>query len=97
MVTKVVGEVNGQSIIFKHNEWGSWTAAVPFREDGEWIASLYAYDDAGNCSYLTKVLFAITGHELTIKLLDTGFIGELEDRGFIGSLLRCSSHRNGGG
>ena len=96
MVTRVVGEVNGSSIIFTKSCGESWVAKVPLSEDGEYVTSLYAYDDAGNSSYLAKVLFAVTGHELTITLLETGFIGELEDRGFIGSLLNCKAHRNGG-
>lgn len=79
MVTKVVGEVNGQTIIFKLNEKGSWVATVPFQEDGEWIASLYAYDDYGNVAFVTKILYAISGHELTIKILDEGYRGKLQD------------------
>lgn len=93
MVTRVVGEVNGSSIIFTKTYGESWAAKVPLSEDGEWVVSLYAYDDAGNSAYLAKILYAVTGHELTIRLLETGFIGELEDRGFIGSLLSCANKK----
>lgn len=86
MVARVVGEVNGQSIIFEIDEKGSWNAAVPFQEDGEWVISLYAYDDAGNMAFVTRILYAISGHELTIKVLDKGYKGRLEELGINGFL-----------
>lgn len=79
MVTRVVGEVNGTTVIFNVDERGAWTAAVPTHVDGEWIVSLFAYDDAGNRSFLTKVLFAISGHSLKITMIDEGYKGELDD------------------
>ena len=86
MVTRVVGECNGSSIIFSLNEEQLWTATVPAALNGEYIVGLYAYDEAGNESYLAKMLFAITGHDLSIKMIEKGYAADVDMRKFLAGL-----------
>ena len=75
MVTRVVGEVNGTTVIFNVDERGAWTATVPTHVDGEWIVSLFAYDDAGNRSF-----FIVQGDALG-RSVSKGFSGQMPESG----------------
>lgn len=83
---KVIGKANGSQIIFNQTDAGTWETTVPANLSGEYAVELYAEDEAGNSSYLCRVLFVIHGHELGVKVLDTGYAGDFMD------CLKSASH-----
>lgn len=58
MVKRVFGRVDGAEVILKQ-EGERWTVPVPIDADGEYIVEIMAEDDAGNISYITKMLFVV--------------------------------------
>lgn len=68
-VARVFGRADGIDIIFKRNcEGDRWDVTVPFDMDCEYIVELYAEDEAGNISYLTRTLFTYDPKSLTLKI-----------------------------
>lgn len=78
MITRVYGHANGQEISFTQESGGIWKAYVPVNLEGEWIVDLYAEKDNGLTAYVCKVLFAITGHKMTMTVIERGFAGDAE-------------------
>lgn len=78
MVVKVIGKINGGDIIFNRSEKEErWKAAVPLDLDGEYVVELTAFDEAGNISYVTKMLFSVDPVNLTISVAPLHFYAEL--------------------
>lgn len=75
MVTDVRGRINGADIIFLKQD-GKWTAQVPSVPDGEYVSEIFATDEAGNVSFLCRMLFEIQGHSVKVVMLDKGYISE---------------------
>ena len=57
MVVKLVGNVEGQNVIFTRDKGDIWIAEVPAQHSGRYVIELTAYDEAGNMAYRTDVLF----------------------------------------
>lgn len=72
MVTKVIGKANNFDIIF-NREGDVWKADVPFTQWGEYAIELWAYDDAGNVSYLFKMLYIVSKHTMEAILIPYDF------------------------
>lgn len=73
MVVRAYGTVNGSQIILTPAGGDRWEAAVPFDEDGEYVAEFFAEDEAGNTGYLCTILFAITGHTMQAYIVPRGY------------------------
>lgn len=58
MVKRVFGKVDGTDVILKQNG-DRWTVPVPLDSDGEYVVEIMAEDEAGNISYVTKMLFVV--------------------------------------
>lgn len=86
MVTRVEGNINGYDIIFSL-KGNKWKALVPRSEDGEYVSSLYAYDDYGNVSYLATILFEVKGYVMRASLLKHGFTSDDESDRLISSII----------
>lgn len=68
MVRRVFGRVDSRDVEFIQGPGGSYSVAVPFDTDGEYVAEIYAEDEAGNISYITKMLFQVRNGQLRISL-----------------------------
>ena len=84
MVQKVYGKANGTEVIFEYQGGDLWTITVPSNLEGEYVVELYAEDDAGNESYLCKMIFTIFGHELKAVYMDTSYFAENTSRDLTG-------------
>lgn len=68
MVRRVFGRVDGREVEFTQQGQGDgYSVAVPFDSDGEYVAEIYAEDQAGNISYITKMLFQVRNGRLRIN------------------------------
>ena len=55
MVTKVIGKVDGQEVIYERGEGDKWIITVPLDLDGMYVVEVTAYDNAGNIAFCTKM------------------------------------------
>lgn len=62
-VTRVFGTVNGTEVEFERNE-KRWSISVPFDKDAEYVVAIIAEDEAGNRSYMAKMLVVVNSAEL---------------------------------
>lgn len=69
MVTKVIGKVNGQQVIYEREEGDKWIVTVPFDLDGMYVIQITAYDEAGNIAYCTKMLLIVDPATLCVSLV----------------------------
>lgn len=81
MVAKLIGEINGDAIVFERTEGGQWNTTVPLSLFGEYIVALTAYDEAGNTCYVSKVLFTVDPANLTISMMPLRFYADLINAG----------------
>ncbi len=58
MVKRVFGKVDGADVILQQ-KGDRWTVSVPFDSDGEYVVEIMAEDEAGNISYVSKMLFLV--------------------------------------
>ena len=84
MVERVYGTANGQTILFDRTEGGRREATVPFCDDGEYVAEIYADDTAGNTGYMCTMLFVISGHELRGYIVPRGYRAEVKIKDYTG-------------
>lgn len=68
MVVKLIGSINGDSVVFQRFDGDVWEATIPKNLNGQYIIELYAYDEAGNIGYATKYIMTIDLKSLCIKL-----------------------------
>lgn len=59
---------------------------VPYNLDGEYVLELWAVDNAGNEAYLCKMVFVITGHEVTSTYMDGSYVAREIAAGYSGEL-----------
>ncbi|MCB5501985.1 PF13754 domain-containing protein [Dorea formicigenerans] len=69
MVTKVIGKVDGQQVIYEREEGDKWIVTVPFDLDGMYVIEVTAYDEAGNIAYCTKMLLIVDPATLCVSLV----------------------------
>ncbi|MEC1744105.1 PF13754 domain-containing protein [Schinkia azotoformans] len=68
-IVKIVGQVDGEDIIFSLNPDGDWIATVPKALDGEYVVEVKAYDEAGNMSYSSSMLFTVDPATLEVEFI----------------------------
>lgn len=68
MVSKVVGYVEGQELLFLPYQQNEWRAFVPAVPTGQYVIALYAYDEAGNSSFFATALFTVDLEKLIYKI-----------------------------
>ena len=68
MVTKVIGKVDGQEVVYERSEGDKWTVTVPCDLDGVYVIEVTAYDEAGNIAYCTKMLLIVDPETLCVSL-----------------------------
>ena len=70
MMQRVYGKVDGKSIEFDYADGDRWNVAVPYDSDGEYIVEIIAEDDAGNQTYLAKMLFIVDAKSLCAHMIN---------------------------
>lgn len=68
-VVQLIGKVDGQAIIFTSEDQVHWQATVPAGLTGTFIVELRAYDEVGNESYRTGMLFVADSKTLQVMVL----------------------------
>lgn len=79
MVVQVTGKADEFELIFNKSKQGLWTTTVPSALNGEYILELFAKDDAGNITYITKVLFVVNRITMEAKLVPLEYSAVLEE------------------
>jgi hypothetical protein len=76
MVKRVFGKIDGIDATFQSNG-DRWQVLVPFDIDGEYIVEIMAEDEAGNVSYVTKMLFVVNKNVIRSYMIPDPFYAEL--------------------
>lgn len=69
--------MDGSDVILQQQNGDRWTVPVPLDEDGEYIVEIIAEDDAGNQSYVAKMLFVVNKAMIKSYMLSLDYIAEL--------------------
>lgn len=72
-VNRLEGKVDSRTVAFTRDDSGQWFAVIPADLDGEYIVEVTAYDDAGNSSFTTSMLFTVDLKTLVVKLQPPNF------------------------
>ena len=74
MVKRVFGKVDGIEVNYDHSKGDWWNVPVPLDIDGEYVIEVIAEDEAGNQSFITRLLYTVKGENICVHqlpLLDT--------------------------
>lgn len=77
MVTKVIGKVDGQEVIYERGEGDKWIITVPLELDGMYVVEVTAYDDADNIAFCAKMLLIVDPATLCVSLVPYEYIVEV--------------------
>lgn len=77
MITKVIGKVDGQEVVYERSDGDKWTVTVPSDLDGMYVVEVTAYDEAGNSAYCTKMLLIVDPATLCVSLVPYEYIVEV--------------------
>ena len=96
MTAGLTGVVDGQVVIFKRVKGNSWTAIVPRTLSGKYIAEFTAWDEAGNYTYKTMILFTIDTANLCVHWEFCPYHAELLPTTYYCEIIEPPLCRNGG-
>lgn len=68
-VARVFGLVDGIEVILQKVDEDRWSVPVPFDADGEYVVEIMAEDEAGNQTYLSKMLYTVDAGNICIHAL----------------------------
>lgn len=68
MVVRLIGDVNGQNVIFQKGIGDIWQAQVPSSLDGTYVIEMTAYDEAGNEAYWARYIMTVDIDSLCVIL-----------------------------
>lgn len=77
MVKRVFGRVDGRDVELDMDTGNRWSVPVPFDTDGEYVIEIIAEDEAGNRSYMAKMLYVVNTALLCAHLIRLPYYGEL--------------------
>lgn len=86
MVVRLIGKVNGNTIVFNKTEKEElWEAIIPPTLNGTYIVELEAIDDAGNVSFLAKYILTVDISAISVKLelleyIESAYIKEYTEK-----------------
>lgn len=66
---------------------GTWQVPIPRDEDGEYAVEIIAEDEAGNRSYLAKLLFVVDTARLCVHVVPEPYYGALMPPAYGGRTL----------
>lgn len=67
-VARVYGTVDGVDVVLELAQDGSWSVPVPLDQDGEYVVEIIAEDEAGNQSYLARMLYTVDAGNICIHM-----------------------------
>lgn len=76
-VARVYGTVDGAEVVMQHAEGARWSVPVPLDQDGEYAVEVIAEDDAGNWSYMAKMLFCVDSSSLCVSVIPVPYCAVL--------------------
>lgn len=65
---RVYGTVDGAQVILELARDGVWSVPVPLDQDGEYAVEIIAEDEAGNRSYLARMLYTVDAGNICIHM-----------------------------
>ena len=68
-VARVYGTVDGAQVAMELAGDGLWSVPVPLDLDGEYAVEVIAEDEAGNRSYLARMLYTVDAGNICIHVL----------------------------
>lgn len=68
-VARVFGRVDGVEVVLNKEEGDRWSVPVPLDLDGEYVIEIVAEDEAGNQTYLAKMLYTVDAGNICIHAL----------------------------
>lgn len=68
-VARVFGRVDGAEVILQQAGGDRWNVPVPLDIDGEYVVEIMAEDEAGNQTYLSKMLYTVDAGNICIHAL----------------------------
>ena len=68
-VARVFGRVDGVEVVLNKEDGDRWSVPVPFDADGEYVVEIVAEDEAGNQSYMSKMLFVVNTALLCVHVV----------------------------
>lgn len=77
MVVRLIGEVNGQEVIFQRVLGDTWEAQVPSSLDGTYVIGMTAYDEAGNEAYFARYILTVDLSSLCTHLYKNPYQAEI--------------------
>lgn len=86
-VARVFGTVDGAEVIMQYAQGDVWQVPVPLDKDGEYVVEVIAEDEAGNQSYLAKMLFIVNTSLLCVHVVKIPFYAILLDSKYSGEVI----------
>ena len=81
-VARVYGTVDGTPVIMQAAQGADgrtiWSVSVPLDQDGEYAVEVIAEDDAGNTSYLARMLYIVRAGTICAHMLPMIYAATLE-------------------
>lgn len=87
-VDRVIGKANDFELVFKQVEKGCWQAATPPNVYGEYPVELWAWDTAGNMSYMATMLYIVSEHTMQAYLIPFEYAGIMDNKELTAKLDR---------
>lgn len=76
-VSRVFGRVDGAEVVMEQTQGEIWQVPVPLDQDGEYVVEIIAEDEAGNQSYMAKMLFAVNTALLCAHMIPVPYYASL--------------------
>ena len=81
MVKRVFGKVDGIEVNYDHSKGDCWNVPVPLDIDGEYVIEVIAEDEAGNQSFITRLLYTVKGENICVHQLPlSGYLFDKVER-----------------
>lgn len=81
MVKRVFGRIDGVEVILSHVEGNRWSVPVPLDLDGEYVVEIIAEDEAGNQSFVARMIYTVEAGNICIcKLPDNGYLFDRQEK-----------------
>lgn len=97
MVKRVFGKVDGIEVNYDHSKGDWWNVPVPLDIDGEYVIEVIAEDEAGNQSFITRLLYTVKGENICVHQLPlSGYLFEKVERKICFNRMypKCKSYKD---
>lgn len=86
-VERVFGRVDGTEVVLE-GKGDVWSVPVPFDRDGEYVVEIIAEDDAGNQTYMAKMLFVVNTSLLCAHVVPLPYYAAVQEERFHAEVQR---------